>query len=43
MVARLLDDKIAIVTGAAHGTGRGHALEMARHGTTRRSRPSTAP
>jgi NAD(P)-dependent dehydrogenase (short-subunit alcohol dehydrogenase family) len=25
MVARLLDDKIAIVTGAAHGIGRGHA------------------
>ena len=30
MVPRLLEDKIAIVTGAAHGIGRGHAL--ARHG-----------
>jgi NAD(P)-dependent dehydrogenase (short-subunit alcohol dehydrogenase family) len=29
---RLLEDKIAIVTGAAHGIGRGHALELARHG-----------
>jgi NAD(P)-dependent dehydrogenase (short-subunit alcohol dehydrogenase family) len=28
----LLEDKIAIVTGAAHGIGRGHALELARHG-----------
>jgi len=32
MVPRLLEDKIAIVTGAAHGIGRGHALELARHG-----------
>jgi len=31
-VARLLEDKVAIVTGAAHGIGRGHALELARHG-----------
>jgi NAD(P)-dependent dehydrogenase (short-subunit alcohol dehydrogenase family) len=31
-MARLLEDKIAIVTGAAHGIGRGHALELARHG-----------
>jgi NAD(P)-dependent dehydrogenase (short-subunit alcohol dehydrogenase family) len=28
----LLDDKIAIVTGAGHGIGRGHALELAKHG-----------
>jgi len=34
MVPRLLEDKIAIVTGAAHGIGRGHALELARHGAT---------
>jgi NAD(P)-dependent dehydrogenase (short-subunit alcohol dehydrogenase family) len=31
-MVRLLEDKIAIVTGAAHGIGRGHALELARHG-----------
>ena len=29
----LLDGKVAIVTGAAHGIGRGHALELAKHGT----------
>ena len=28
----MLDGKIAIVTGAGHGIGRGHALELARHG-----------
>ena len=28
----LLDGKVAIVTGAAHGIGRGHALELAAHG-----------
>ena len=28
----LLDGKVAIVTGAAHGIGRGHALELASHG-----------
>ncbi|MGH9209390.1 MAG: SDR family NAD(P)-dependent oxidoreductase [Acidimicrobiales bacterium] len=28
-----LDGKVAIVTGAGHGIGRGHALELARHGT----------
>jgi len=28
----LLDEKIAIVTGAGHGIGRGHALELAKHG-----------
>jgi NAD(P)-dependent dehydrogenase (short-subunit alcohol dehydrogenase family) len=30
----LLDGKIALVTGAGHGIGRGHALELARHGAT---------
>src|SRR4051812_7068290 len=30
----LLDGKVAIVTGAAHGIGRGHALELAKHGAT---------
>jgi NAD(P)-dependent dehydrogenase (short-subunit alcohol dehydrogenase family) len=28
----LLDDKVALVTGAGHGIGRGHALELAKHG-----------
>jgi len=28
----LLEGRVAIVTGAAHGIGRGHALELARHG-----------
>jgi len=28
----LLDGKVAIVTGSGHGIGRGHALELARHG-----------
>ena len=28
----ILDGKVAIVTGAGHGIGRGHALELARHG-----------
>jgi NAD(P)-dependent dehydrogenase (short-subunit alcohol dehydrogenase family) len=31
-VSQLLENKVAIVTGAAHGIGRGHALELARHG-----------
>ncbi len=31
-MAQLLDGKVAIVTGAAHGIGRGHALELAKHG-----------
>jgi NAD(P)-dependent dehydrogenase (short-subunit alcohol dehydrogenase family) len=30
----LLDGKVAIVTGSAHGIGRGHALELAKHGAT---------
>jgi NAD(P)-dependent dehydrogenase (short-subunit alcohol dehydrogenase family) len=30
----LLDGKVAIVTGAAHGIGRGHALELARRGAS---------
>ncbi|MDO8363406.1 MAG: SDR family oxidoreductase [Actinomycetota bacterium] len=30
----LLDGKIALVTGAGHGIGRGHALELAKHGAT---------
>ena len=29
---RLLEDKVCIVTGAGHGIGRGHALELARQG-----------
>ncbi|ROO84954.1 NAD(P)-dependent dehydrogenase (short-subunit alcohol dehydrogenase family) [Actinocorallia herbida] len=33
-MSRLLENKIAIVTGAAHGIGRGHALELAKHGAT---------
>ena len=28
----LLEGKIAVVTGAGHGIGRGHALELAKHG-----------
>ncbi|MCU1351552.1 MAG: short-chain dehydrogenase/reductase [Acidimicrobiales bacterium] len=28
----ILDGKVAIVTGAGHGIGRGHAMELAKHG-----------
>jgi NAD(P)-dependent dehydrogenase (short-subunit alcohol dehydrogenase family) len=31
-MSRLLEGKVAIVTGAGHGIGRGHALELAKHG-----------
>ena len=31
---RLLDGKVAVVTGAGHGIGRGHVLELAKHGAT---------
>ena len=27
-----VDGKVCIVTGAGHGIGRGHALELAKHG-----------
>ena len=30
----MLDGKVAIVTGAGHGIGRGHALELSKHGAT---------
>jgi NAD(P)-dependent dehydrogenase (short-subunit alcohol dehydrogenase family) len=31
-VDHMLEGKVAVVTGAGHGIGRGHALELARHG-----------
>src|ERR1700679_2075491 len=33
-MSRMLEGKVAIVTGAGHGIGRGHALELAKHGAT---------
>jgi NAD(P)-dependent dehydrogenase (short-subunit alcohol dehydrogenase family) len=33
-VKQFLEGKVAIVTGAGHGIGRGHALELARRGAT---------
>ena len=32
MTDQMLSGKIAIVTGAGHGIGRAHALELAKHG-----------
>ncbi len=31
-MSEMLEGKVAVVTGAGHGIGRGHALELARHG-----------
>lgn len=33
-MSRLLEGKVAVITGAGHGIGRGHALELAKHGAS---------
>ncbi|GAA4667264.1 SDR family NAD(P)-dependent oxidoreductase [Gordonia humi] len=33
-MSKLLEGKVALVTGSGHGIGRGHALELAKHGAT---------
>lgn len=33
-MTRFLEGKVAVVTGAGHGIGRGHAIELAKHGAT---------
>jgi NAD(P)-dependent dehydrogenase (short-subunit alcohol dehydrogenase family) len=33
-MSRLLEGKVALITGAGHGIGRGHALELVKHGAS---------